>query len=123
MIRGDLALQHDPAPTGPRPHQHQGVVDRRRDVERCEVELRHFPFPFLNVPKTEVAAVMLTTQVRADPEQPPPLQPVKVEPFFGVAVRVTTVPLAYASEQSGPQLMPDGVLVTVPGPDSAAVRV
>ena len=28
------------------------------------------------------------------PEQPPPLQPVKVDPVVGVAVNVTAVPLA-----------------------------
>ena len=59
----------------------------------------HFPFPFLNAAETEVAAFMLTVHVRLDPEQPP-LQPVKVEPLlFGIAVSVTTVPLAYIWEQ------------------------
>ena len=40
---------------------------------------------------TEVAAVTDTTQVPV-PEQPPPDQPVKVEPVVGVAVSVTDVP-------------------------------
>jgi hypothetical protein len=50
------------------------------------------------------------------PEQPPPFQPVKVEPAAGVAVRVTAVPLANAAEHVVPQAMPTGLLVTVPLP-------
>jgi len=43
-----------------------------------------------------------------------PDQPVNVESAATFAVRVTTVPELYASEQSTPQFMPDGLLVTVP---------
>ena len=45
-----------------------------------------------------------------------PLHPVKVEFAPGVAVRLTTVPSAYAAEQVEPQLIPAGELVTVPVP-------
>ena len=48
------------------------------------------------------------------PEQPPPLQPVKIEPAAGVAVSVTTVPLANGAEHVAPQAIPVGALVTVP---------
>ena len=48
--------------------------------------------------------------------QPPPVQPSKVEPLAGVAVRVTCVPLAKEAEQVAPQLMPVGLEVTVPLP-------
>jgi hypothetical protein len=51
----------------------------------------------------------------AVPEQTP-LQPLKVEPLAGAAVRVTTVPPAKLSVQSSPQLIPAGALVTVPDP-------
>src|SRR5205807_795823 len=45
-----------------------------------------------------------------------PLQPVKVEPAAGAAVRVTTVPVVKEVEQVAPQEIPAGVLVTVPPP-------
>src|SRR2546426_7742887 len=50
------------------------------------------------------------------PVQPPPLQPLKVEPAAGVAVKVTMVPVANAAEQVTPHEMPAGLLVTVPLP-------
>jgi hypothetical protein len=73
---------------------------------------------------TVVAAVSVTVHVPV-PEQPPPLQPVKVEPAAGTAVRVTVVPLAQAAIQVEPQEMPAGLLVTVPtpGPVLLTVRV
>jgi hypothetical protein len=52
-----------------------------------------------------------------------PLQPAKVEPVAGVAVRVTDVPLLYGSEQSDPHIMPVGLLVTVPVPVPPGVTV
>ena len=45
-----------------------------------------------------------------------PLQPAKVEPVASVAVKVTVVPLAYEAEQVLPQLIPAGLLLTVPLP-------
>ena len=62
-----------------------------------------------------VAALSVTVQVPV-PEQPPPLQPVKVEPAAGAAVKVTAVPLANAAEHAAPQAMPAGALVTLPVP-------
>src|SRR5512143_514126 len=47
---------------------------------------------------------------------PVPLQPAKIEPEAGVAVRVTSVPLLKVAEQVLPQLMPAGLLVTAPFP-------
>jgi hypothetical protein len=69
----------------------------------------------VNVAVTEVAALIVTVHVPV-PAQPPPLQPVKVEPVAGVGVKVTTVPLVKACEQVAPQEMPAGALVTVPLP-------
>src|SRR6267142_1878364 len=71
---------------------------------------------------TEVAALRVTVQVPV-PEQPPPLQPEKVEPAAGVAVRVTAVPLANGAEHVAPQAMPTGALETVPLPAPALLTV
>src|SRR5438034_679532 len=57
------------------------------------------------------------------PEHPPPLQPVKVEPAAGVAVSVTTVPLAKLAVHVAPQVIPTGELVTVPLPVPALLTV
>jgi hypothetical protein len=73
-----------------------------------------------NVAVTAWAALMVTAQVPV-PVQPPPLQPVKVDPAAGVAVKVTAVPLAKAAEQVAPQEMPAGALETVPVPAPAFV--
>src|SRR5207249_4073633 len=64
---------------------------------------------------TVVLAVSVTLQVPV-PKQPPPLQPVKIEPLAGVAVSVTKVPLSNEAEQVAPQLIPAGFEVTVPLP-------
>src|SRR3989449_785364 len=71
---------------------------------------------------TVAAAETVTVQVPV-PEQPPPLQPVKVEPAAGAAVSVTAVPLVKLAEQVAPQVIPAGALVTVPLPVPAGVTV
>ena len=76
----------------------------------------------VNVAATIVALVSVITHVPV-PEQPPPLQPLNVEPVAGVAVSVTDVPKLYGSEQSLPQLIPAGDDVTVPTPLPARVAV
>jgi hypothetical protein len=65
----------------------------------------------VNVAVQVRATVMLTLLL-----QPVPLQPAKVEPDAGVAIRVTTVPLEKEAEHVPPQLMPAGLLATVPFP-------
>ena len=57
------------------------------------------------------------------PVQPPPLQPVKVDPAAGVAVSVTAVPLANVAAQVAPHETPAGALVMVPDPAPALVNV
>jgi hypothetical protein len=52
-----------------------------------------------------------------------PLQPAKVDPESGVAVKLTTVPLSKSAEQLEPQEIPAGVLVTVPVPVPLFVTV
>jgi hypothetical protein len=69
----------------------------------------------VNVAVTDVSALSVTTHVLV-PEQPPPLQPVNVEPAAGVAVSVTTVLSAKGAEHVAPQVMPAGELETEPDP-------
>ena len=57
------------------------------------------------------------------PEQPAPLHPLNTELAPGVAVSVTTVFLSNCALQEAPQLIPEGVLVTVPEPLLVTVRV
>src|SRR5438876_6096701 len=71
---------------------------------------------------TELAALNLRVHVPV-PEQPPPLQPVKVEPAAGAAVKVTAVPLAYVAAQVAPHEMPAGLLVSVPIPAPVLLTV
>jgi hypothetical protein len=52
-----------------------------------------------------------------------PLHPPNVDPAAGVAVNVTAVPDAYGCVQSVPQLIPAGLLVTVPLPVPPLVTV
>jgi len=57
------------------------------------------------------------------PLQPPPLQPVKVEPEDGVAVRVILVPeVMFDCVQTDPQLMDPPVTVPVPAPNKLTER-
>src|SRR2546428_7691795 len=71
---------------------------------------------------TEVSDECVRWRARAR-AQPPPLQPVKVEPAAGAAVKVTAVPLANATEHVAPQEMPAGALVTVPVPAPLGVTL
>ena len=76
----------------------------------------------LNVAVTVVSAETVTVQLPV-PLHPPPLQPAKVEPLAGVAVRVETVPgVTPETEQVAPQLMEPPVTVPVPVPVFPTVR-
>jgi hypothetical protein len=74
-----------------------------------------------NVAETVTAALSVTVHVPV-PEQPP-VQPVKVEPAAGVAVKATAVPLANEAAHVAPQDMPAGLLVTVPAPEPPLLTV
>jgi hypothetical protein len=76
----------------------------------------------LNVAVTACAALIVTVQVPVA-EHPPPLQPVKVEPAAGVAVRVTAAPLANVAEHVVPHEIPAGALVMVPPPAPVLLTV
>ena len=65
---------------------------------------------------TPVAAETVTAHVVAVVAHAPP-HPVNVEPAAGVSVRVTTAFCAKGAEQVEGQLMPAGLLVTVPEPE------
>jgi hypothetical protein len=67
--------------------------------------------------------VLVTSMVGTPLLQPVPLHPPNVEPTAGVALNVTRVPLPNDAEQVPPQLMPAGLLVTVPFPAPLLVTV
>jgi hypothetical protein len=75
----------------------------------------------LNVAVTAVLALTVMLHVLV-PLQPP-VQPANVEPAFGAALSVTTVPLWKLALQVDPQLMPAGLLLTVPLPVPAPLTV
>src|SRR2546422_7647492 len=69
----------------------------------------------VNVAVTVVAALRVTVQVPG-PEQPPPVQPLKVEPAAGAAVSVTAGPPAEPAAPGAPPVMPAGGIVSGPPP-------
>jgi hypothetical protein len=73
----------------------------------------------LNVAVTDLAALMVTLQVPVPLHAP--VQPAKVDPAVAFAVRVTTVPLAKFALQVVGQVMPLGLLLTLPLPLPAKV--
>jgi hypothetical protein len=70
----------------------------------------------LKVALTCVLASSVTVQVTLFPLQPPPDQPVNVEPAAGVSVSTTCVPDLKPAVQVFPQLIPEGLLITDPWP-------
>lgn len=90
----------------------EDVTDPVPAPERATVK---FAVLRVKVAETLRAAVMVTVQVDAVPVQAP-LQPAKLLPDAGTAVRVTDVPLTKSAPQVVPQAMPAGAEVTVPAP-------
>lgn len=76
----------------------------------------------LNVAVTVSAAFIVTEHVPV-PEHPAPLQPANTDPDAGAAVSVTFVPPVKLAEHPFPQVIPAGLLVTVPAPVPANVTV
>src|SRR5207244_3006905 len=74
-------------------------------VKRCRVKLA----------VTDLVPFMVTVQVVPETASQP-LQPVKMEPEAGVAVRTTVLPLVYEAEQVVPQVILPSSEVTVPLP-------
>ncbi len=75
----------------------------------------------VNAASTLAAAFRVTLQLPV-PEHAP-VQPVNVEPEVAVAVSVTLVPWLKLALQVAPQLMPAGVVATVPVPVPLRVTV
>src|SRR5438445_4807164 len=71
---------------------------------------------------TDWAAFIVTTQLPV-PLHPAPLQLPNTDPLAGTAVNVTDVQLANDALQVAPQLIPTGLLVTVPPPLPVLVTV
>jgi hypothetical protein len=75
----------------------------------------------VKVAVTAVLAEIVRAQLPAPVQAPD--HPANVEPEAGVAVRVTIVPLLKVALHTLPQLIPLGLLVTVPVPVPAGVTV
>jgi len=73
----------------------------------------------LNVAVTDLAAFMVTEQAPVPLQAP--LQPPKLEPATGVAVSMTVVPLLKFAEHVPGQLIPAGLLLTLPLPVPAKI--
>jgi hypothetical protein len=69
---------------------------------------------WVNVAVTDSAALIVTVQIPVPVQAP--LHPAKLQPEAGVAVSITEVPLSKVVEQTPGQVIPDGLLVTVPLP-------
>jgi hypothetical protein len=70
----------------------------------------------LKVAVTCVFPLRVSVQVGLFPLHPPPDHPVKVEFGAGVSVSTTWLPALKPAVQVFPQLIPEGLLVTVPCP-------
>lgn len=77
--------------------------------------------PELKVAVSDLDELIVTAQAPVPLHAP--LQPAKVEPTAGVSVMLTSVPLVKFAVHVPGQLMPDGLLVTVPAPFPATVTV
>ena len=75
----------------------------------------------MNVAVTEAVAAAI--KLHAPVPLQAPDQPANVELALGVAVNVIAVPAAKLALQVVPQLMPAGVLLTVPAPVPAATTL
>jgi hypothetical protein len=88
----------------------------------CTVSCTGTAAALVKVAVTDVAAVGLTVHA-AMPLHPPPDHPANTDPELGVAARLIEEPLAKLALHVEPQLIPAGVLVTVPVPLPALVTV
>lgn len=110
-----------PLSTNPTTMLPPGVVFTLVEVPTDGVNVKFAPL--LNVAVTDSAALIVTVHVVPVPVHPPPLHPAKFEPEPGVSVNVTCEPaLKFALQPSG-QVIPLGLLETLPVPVPASVTV
>jgi L-cysteine desulfidase len=83
--------------------------------------MEEMPAAEVNVAVTVLLAFIVTLQVVVPVH--PPDHPAKVALVAAAAVSVTTDPVGYVDVQVDPQLMPEGLLVTVPEPVPALCTV
>src|SRR2546428_4733585 len=90
------------------------------------LRMRRGSWENVRVEVTVAVPVVAAPRVRGQvplPEQPPPLQPLNVDPAAGAAVKVMAGPLANAVEHVAPQEIPAGLLVIVPVPAPLGLTV
>src|SRR5437660_122327 len=75
----------------------------------------------LKVALMVIFAVIVTVQGPV-PVHPPPLHPVKLEPPVVLPLSVTEVPLGKEAVHTDPQVMPPGLLFTVPLPSATPLN-
>jgi hypothetical protein len=91
---------------------------------------RPFPLPLrrtfnkcpwgINVAPHDLLLIIVTTPSE---QSASPLQPEKTEPGLGLGMRITESPLVKFAEQVALQVIPAGLLVTIPLPVPAAVAI
>jgi hypothetical protein len=80
------------------------------------IAARRLRLPIVTKPAVTVVLPLSVSVQLAVPLHPPPDQPVKFEPLAAAALKVICVPVSKLAVHVLPQLIPDGVLVTVPVP-------
>src|SRR5439155_607302 len=133
VVAAEIVTTHDPVPVHPPPLQPLKIEPAAGAAVSvtavppgklaAQVAPQGMPVgELVMVPLPEPVVGAVTVQ-GPGPEQPRPLQPLKGEPAAGGAVSVTAVPPVKLAAQVAPQVMPAGLLVTLPAPVPALETV